>query len=244
MRALITRPREDAEPVARALAGRGFSVMIEPLLEILRDDNAPLPPLDGLQGVLATSANGVRAFAARTERRDLPVWAVGEATAREATTLGFEAVEAAGGDVTALAALVTETLDPAAGPLLHVAGAQVAGDLSGLLVAAGFKVERAVLYNAQAAGRLSPQLLDALDRNAIDIALFFSPRTAAGFVFLAHAAGRADACRNVTAYGLSRACAVMLSRITWRRLRAAAVPTQESLLAAIDEDAPLLAGRA
>lgn len=240
MRALVTRPREDAESVARALAQRQFAVMIEPLIEIVQRADVAVPPLDGVQGLLATSANGVRAFALRSARRDLPVWAVGDATSREATTLGFRTVISAGGDVAALAALVRERADPAAGRLLHVAGSQVAGDLRGSLAAAGFAIDRVVLYEARPAGAFSPTLLAALDARNLDVALFFSARTAGGFVVLAQAAGRADACRAVAAYALSPGVAAMLGRTMWRRLRVAREPTQDSLLAALDDDMRLL----
>ena len=49
--------------------------------------------LDGVQALIATSANGVRAFAARDPRRSLPVCAVGDATARAASDAGFADVE-------------------------------------------------------------------------------------------------------------------------------------------------------
>jgi len=83
MRVLITRPREDAAPLAARLAAKGIDSLIEPLLLIHLLPGAPLD-LAGLQGLLVTSANGVRAFAARQPDRDIPVYAVGDASARAA----------------------------------------------------------------------------------------------------------------------------------------------------------------
>lgn len=104
-RILVTRPRDDAEALAAELDQRGFPVMIQPMLEIRMLEGPPLD-LDGVQALLFTSANGVRATAARTKARDLPALAVGDATARAARDEGFIQVESAHGDVESLARLV------------------------------------------------------------------------------------------------------------------------------------------
>jgi uroporphyrinogen-III synthase len=135
-RALITRPRDDAAELADALRQRGVEVAIEPLLVVEPIPDAAID-IVGVQALLLTSANGARAFARLSERRDLPVFAVGDATAATARGLGFATVESAGGDVRDLARLVKDRLDPAGGPLFHAAGSAVAGDLSGLLAETG-----------------------------------------------------------------------------------------------------------
>ena len=114
LRVLLTRPRADSEELASILSRRGYDCIVEPLLSV-DDTAAPAPDLRGVQAFLVTSANGARALAAATERRDLPVFAVGDATARAADEAGFRAIENAAGDVDALADLVKERLDPGAG---------------------------------------------------------------------------------------------------------------------------------
>jgi uroporphyrinogen-III synthase len=234
-RALVTRPREDVTGIARALEARGFAVQVEPLLEITLRREVALP-LAGVQGILATSANGVRALAANFDQRRLPVWAVGDATASCAADLGFRQVESADGDVESLARLVAGRVDPRHGALLHAAGSAVAGDLAGRLAAQGIEVRRVVLYDATAVTALSPALVGALEAASLDLALFFSPRTAATFVTLARAMDLGDALGVVTAYALSPAAAAELAALPWRRVRIAARPDQDALLAAIDAD--------
>ncbi len=165
MRLLVTRPIEDAEPLAAALGQLGHEAVLEPLMSITDVDVAAGGPdldMDGAQALLITSANGIRAFARRTSRRDIAVYAVGDASGRAAQDLGFAEVRSAAGDVDALAALVRDELDPGAGTLLHIAGTHIAGDLSGLLEAAGFVVHRQVLYQASAAEILCPVSVDEL----------------------------------------------------------------------------------
>ncbi|MGE5478583.1 MAG: uroporphyrinogen-III synthase [Bacteroidales bacterium] len=237
--ALVTRPREDSEGVSRELRARGLSVAVEPLLDIHYLD-VPVDA-DGVQGILATSANGVRALARVLPDRSLPVWAVGDASARMARELGYAQVESAGGDVTTLAALVKDRCDPVKGAFLHAAGSVTAGDLAGQLGAAGFDVRRVVLYEARPAQAVSAELAAALAAGGLNLALFFSPRTAATFATLVRAAGLADATATLTAYALSPAVARELAALPWAAVRVAAAPTQAALLAALEED--LAAGR-
>ncbi|CUW37769.1 Uroporphyrinogen-III synthase [Magnetospirillum sp. XM-1] len=235
MRALVTRPKEDSEGVARALAQRGLEVMVEPLLDIAPVEGAAIDTA-GAQGILVTSANGIRALARLYPGRELPVWAVGDASARAAREMGFSQVESADGDVDTLAELVAARVEPAAGALLHAAGTVVAGDLSGRLSALGYEVRRQILYQAVTATRLSPALLDALGAGGLDLALFFSPRTARTFATLATQAGVQGSLAAIAAYGLSANVSAELAPLPWRVLRQASEPTQAALLAAIDDD--------
>ena len=158
-----------------------------------------------MQAILFTSANGARAFAELSPRRDIGVLAVGDATASAARGLGFTAVESAGGDVQALARLVKQRLKPAGGPLFHAAGSAVAGDLAEILAADGFDLRRRMLYELAAATALSPETIAALKQGRIDLVLLFSPRTAVSFAELARAAA-VDASK-LTALCLSPAVA-------------------------------------
>ena len=234
--ALITRPEEDARPLAEALAARGVATVIEPLLAI-----RPLPEaasdlakdLAGVQALLFTSANGARAFAELSPRRDIGVLAVGDATASAARGLGFTAVESAGGDVQGLARLVKQRLKPAGGPLLHAAGSAVAGDLAETLAADGFDLRRRMLYESATATALSPETIAALKQGRIDLVLLFSPRTAVTFAELARAAA-VDA-SELTALCLSPAVATAVSGLAWKKVEVAEKPDLASLLALVDK---------
>lgn len=237
MKALVTRPREDAAGLTAALLARGIEPLLEPLLAIELAPDAPATlaaALPGAQAALFTSANGVRAFARISPRRDLPAFAVGDATARAAQAAGFARVESAGGDVHALAALAARRFDPAAGALIHAAASAVAGDLAGDLARAGFTVRRLRLYEAVAATRLTAESRDAIAAGAVSVAIFFSPRTAETFVTLAYAAGIEGRAASIAAIVLSPAVAAAFGPLRWRRIETAAAPNEPALLAALD----------
>jgi len=230
MRLIVTRPRPDSEALTERLVAMGHQVLIEPMLSIRALPDAPLD-LDGAAAVLLTSANGARALAERTSRRDLSVLAVSDATATAARDLGFTDVAAAGGDVVALAALVRQRLRPGDGVLVHVAGSAVAGDLAGDLGADGYQLRRAVLYEAETSRRLSASCRADLRAGDIDGILFFSPRSAATFVKLLQRDDLVDICRAVELYGLSRAVADAAVNVPWKGQHIAAMPRQDDLLA-------------
>lgn len=233
MRALVTRPREEGESLAAALAARAVGAIIEPMMQV-HFHPAPPPDLVGVQAVLCSSANGVRALARLTEERGLPLFAVGDATALRARAEGFLRVESAGGTVVDLARLAAQKLRPQNGPLLHIAGETVAGDLAGALRAEGFAIERQVLYEARPVDMLSDATVGALRAGVVDFALFFSPRTAAIFAGLAGKVAVAECCRRITALSISAAADAPLSELFWADRKIAETPSQAGLLALLD----------
>jgi uroporphyrinogen-III synthase/predicted nucleic acid-binding Zn-ribbon protein len=228
LRALITRPEEDAAPLAAALNQRGIETTIESLLSIRTLTDAELD-LSGVQAILFTSANGVRAFtelaAAKGAAgwREIPALAVGDATARTARAAGFAQVGSAGGNVESLAELVSAKLDPQKGPLFHAAGSAVAGDLAGLLGGRGFELRRAMIYEARPAESLSSGTLDALRAGA--------------FAALTQAAGdkAVDGCRRAAALCLSPAVASAISALPFRTLETADHPDLPSMLQLVEK---------
>ncbi len=229
MRVVVTRPGEDGAALAEILGAKGIETVLEPLLTIKQHDGAPID-LDGIQAILVTSANGVRALARRTDNRQLPVFAVGDATATTARSSGFTRVHSASGDVVALADLVKDLLKTEDGALLHVAGTEIAGDLAAMVGNAGFNCRREVLYEAEKARTLSASLTAAIKENQIDAVLLYSPRSADTFVQLLRKARIVRSCRSMIAVCLSQAVADKVQELGWKEILIAAHPTQDALL--------------
>ena len=232
MQALVTRPREEAEALAAALAARGIGALVEPMMEI--SFLAGAIDLAGAQAVLCTSANGVRALARASGERAMPLLAVGDATAARARAAGFADVASAGGDAADLARLAAMRLFPRNGRLVHVCGSMAAGDLAGALRSRGFAVERRVLYEARPVAALSAAAFGALQARQIDFALFFSPRTAAIFTRLAEAVGVVPHCAAIAALSISAAADRRLAELPWRERHVARRPEQSALLDLLD----------
>jgi len=232
MRVLITRPEREATTLATALSQRGHAAVIAPLfrLAVLHPPDDFAAALAACQAVLLTSANGARALAEASEQRSTPIFAVGDTTAATAEGLGFTSVTSASGDGAALGELVRQRLDPKAGPLVHVSGVDVAGEIA----PEGFEVRRFALYEAREAEALPDSARAALGARALDAATFFSPRASALFARLVSEAGLADACRSVAAVAISPAAAEPLSALPFKSVVAAPRPTRQAVLDEID----------
>jgi len=229
MRLLVTRPADDAEAFGALLSKRGHVPVIAPVLEV-HVLAGPELPLGGVQALLATSANGVRAFAARTQRRDLAIYAVGPQTAAAGRKAGFLRVVSADGDWAALVETVARTAVPGNGVLLHAAGAETAGRVKEALQARGFRVETKILYEARPATRLPAAAEENLRNATLDGVLLFSPRSAATFARLAGEAGLLEQCAPLAAYCISAATAEALAPLRFARVSIAAAPNQDAIL--------------
>ena len=231
MRVLLTRPLEDAEAFAARLCEAGHGVLIAPLLSVHFPDGPPLA-LDGVEGLVATSANGVRALARRTRRRDIPLYAVGPQTADASRQAGFTQVESADGDVAALAQAMPRWAGPG-GMLLHATSAEGEGRLASLLAAKGYVVQSVILYDVVASTQLPDNVVQALTDCSLDAAFFFSPRSARVFTECIAKAGLAGACANLTALCISEATASELTPLGFKACRIAQKPNQDALLACL-----------
>jgi uroporphyrinogen-III synthase len=234
MRLLVTRPEPDASRQADKLRTMGHQSVLAPLLTIEIIPGVALH-LDGAQALIVTSRNVLRAMAVRPEliaARDLPLYAVGDATARLAAEFGFRQIVTGPGTGEQLADLIARELDPGNGMLLHLAGGMLAFDLKSALEAKGYTVRQPVLYSAVPAKTLPPEALALLREGRLDGAIFMSPRTAAIFAGLVAAEGAVTQASRLRCYCLSQAVADALAPLG-AKVAVAPRPSEEELLALI-----------
>ena len=138
---LITRPEPGAGETAASVTALGLRPVIAPLLAI-RVLSPNLPPPERLRAVLVTSGNAVAALP--TGYRNVPLLAVGDATAARARDAGFGHVLSADGDARALAVLAAGTCEARGLPLLVASGRGQGHELAADLRGRGFRVMRRV----------------------------------------------------------------------------------------------------
>lgn len=168
----ITRAQPGAEATAARVAALGLTPIVDPLLEV-----APIAAMIDVTGVAAlafTSANGIQAFSKLSDKRGLPVFTVGGATASAAREAGFAGITSADGDVEDLARLIVEA---APGPVLWAGARQPAGDLVAALREAGLDARGVAVYETLQRAP-SKATLDLLDGPLT--VLLHSPRAARG----------------------------------------------------------------
>lgn len=157
MRVWVTRAEPGASRTAERLRALGHEPVVEPVLEV-RPLEADLD-LHGIAAFAFSSINGVEAFAARSSERDLPVFAVGDATAEAARAAGFGRVASAAGDVVALGELIGREL-PHGSVVLHPGAREPAGDLAAA-VGPGVTVRAVAVYET-IARKAAPSTVDAV----------------------------------------------------------------------------------
>lgn len=241
MHILLTRPKDDIPAMKHKLVEQGFTVSACPMLDINimpveEGDTSTAQKIATAQAYLFTSANGVRAASHHglTKNPNLPVFAVGPATADACRIAGFKKVTEAGGDVQSLVGIIKATdIAEVSGSLVHISGRDHAGNLVQQLCDAGYEATSLVLYRAETISAFPDDISTLLASGEIDAVMFYSSRTATHFVTLT---GRAGIKMSITAYCLSDAVAQILKRAGVEDIKVAANTTEDSMLNLLTEN--------
>jgi uroporphyrinogen-III synthase len=230
MRIWVTRAAPQAEATGLRLRRLGHAPLIAPLLEV-RPIRDPKPELKGVGALAFTSRHGVAAFAGMSKVRGLPVFTVGDATARAAREAGFATVRSARGDVESLASLISASSD-FSGELLHPSAREPAGDLVGALAAQGVKARRHAVYATEP---VEPHLAAAAALKAepieLDAVLVHSPKAARRLADLDLVTRVAH---ELEVFCISDAAAEPLRGLNFRRIAVATAPDERALLDLIE----------
>lgn len=186
MRVLVTRNAEQAGGTAAKLTEQGHEAEILPLAEIRGlPEEIPAGPFDA---IVFTSGHAPRLLVKRLALGEagedllrLPVWCVGEATARAAREAGFSSVHEGAGDAQRMAEQLAEAL-PIESRLLYPCGRDIAFDMAAAL--APRRTEPVAIYEAVLCDSDKPALTAALERCQEGAALLYSERTASHFIEL------------------------------------------------------------
>jgi len=208
----------------------GHEALLAPLLAVQFFEGAPLD-LAGVQAILVTSANGVRALARHTSNRDIAIFAVGPQSAEAAEREGFVRARTADGDAMALAAATANWADPRDGLLLHAAGEEASDALCEKLRTQGFAVKRQTLYRMEKVEQLPGDAAQAIRHGDVQAALFFSPLSAGLFADCVKKSGIST--DRLTAICISPSTAGSLKDLSFAEIRIAAEPNQAALLACL-----------
>lgn len=214
----------------------GHEAILSPLMTMRFE---PIPDLGTgiVQALILTSRNAVRALARGPLPEgllELPVFAVGKNTARDARDFGFHGVMEGPGTAKDLVDVVAGHADPEGGRLVHLAGYKLAFDLDGALRAKGFEVDVVRCYEARAAESLTPEAEAALRAGHLDAVLLMSPESSRTYVRLVEAAGLSEAAKEVACACISESTAAALVGIGARRVQVSTQPRSEEVLALIN----------
>lgn len=229
---LVTRPEADAAETAARLSALGIEPVPCPLLTF-NSLSASLPKPDGLSAIVLTSTNALKALEAQDKLAPylhLPVFTVGDRTARAASAAGFSQVRSAGGTAEDLVGMLkTAQLN---GPLFYPSGEHLSLDLARALAPAGLLVFTAPVYAMQAALGLPTGLVEDIEQEVIAGGLFYSRRTSEIFCAIAESALSPAAKRRFTAFCLSENVATPFVSAHFPRIALADHPSEDAMMAA------------
>lgn len=230
MPVIVTRTQPGNARTVKSVRARRFRAIACPVAQVVRS-RAVFPP-DGADALALTSANALQAVRDTGPLLHLPVFAVGEGTAQAARDAGFPHVTSADGDAEALARLIARTL-PAGRHILHLSGEDRAGDLGGMLDVLGFTATTRTVYRTRLARGLTARARTALAQGPA-IVLIHSARGAERFLALVDAAELSPVLARLAFITISdRAAVPLVNRVL--PVQVAAEPTEQGLLAALDE---------
>lgn len=236
MRVLVTRPEVAGRRTAQRLKDMGHEPVSFPLFEAHHLDlsSADFPSsLPG--GLVFTSAEAVRALdkvpAIADRFGDIPVFAVGKATARAACGAGFRTIKVASGYGADLAALIKTNHRASSAPLLYFAGEPRSPSLEEGLEEAGIPVHVALTYRMEPVAHSTSRLEAALADDPI--ILLYSREAARRFL---HLLGNRKASGRLRFVCLSPAIAATLPSDQGHEIRTAPEPTEESLLSLLQDN--------
>lgn len=228
---LITRPEADAKEIAALIEDKNYQVVCEPFLEVVYHETE-LPDLSSYGALVFTSANAVRAFCHNSAERNLAVFAVGDYTALEARAAGFEKIANASGNIDDLAKLLAQA--PSDKPYLYIRGEHISKKLE--ITNANIAIEEAVLYHTEKKREISDHSLSLLVEGAFSHILFFSRRTAEGFIDIAQGQeGLSEGLKSSKALCLGTSMVECLTVLPWADVQVAGHPTRQGMLALLDD---------
>jgi len=232
LRVLVTRAEVNATRSAARLRALGHEVVVCPLTQIVAVQ-ATLPAGPFL-AALATSAQAPRLLSDDIfgQVADVPLYAVGEQTARAARDRGFTSVLAARGDAHALAALVERTLPPPS-DVLYLAGEDRKRDLEAILTLAGYNIWVLTVYEALEVAPLSSEQIGRMRPDRLDAVLHYSRRSAEIYCRLIEVAGLRESAMRLRHMCLSDDVAQPLRQLAARDIRVAVRPDEDHLLAGL-----------
>ena len=220
----VTRTAPYNKLTERRVRGAGRHPLLAPALRVVPIVSARVVAVPN--ALVFTSLQGVRTHRFFPGLASLPVFAVGDRSARFARLRGYRRVFSAEGDVGDLHKLIRATM-PAGSEILHLSAAQPAGDLLAMLRDDGFIARRQCVYEAVEANAQDLEWV-AGRLHEIDTILVHSPR--AGRLVASWLQEQKDGWRG-TVVCISAAAAAAFSVLPAVSVAVASMPNESELMA-------------
>lgn len=211
---LLTRPEEDSQELKAKLI---VPAILSPLLKVKQTVKKVALPA-GVTDLIVTSARVFEMVSNIKSMVAIPVWCVGEATANAAKSVGFETIFQVNRSAQEILERIVHECSRDTSHFAHICGSVVHVDLADALTKLGFKADKLIVYETEAAQGLTSEAEAIMQAGLIQQIPFFSLRTAEVFIELAKKSEWADQLPHVTALAHSEAIARTLRQLSWKEI--------------------------
>ena len=212
---LITRPITAAKHILSRIKGLGLKAKHYPLLEIKPE---PFTLNSDYDYILISSSNALYALGTVSKK---PAIVIGQKTAARVEQIGFN-VEHIFTDSYEIIQKITGKIIKDA-RILYLSGNHISSDLDLKLKVMGYTLTRIVVYKSIAKTELPESILEA-----VDIIVFYSPRTAEIFASLNH-----SDLTDIIAICISSKTAQKLKGCNFKEIAVANAPNEEEIIKSI-----------
>lgn len=221
---LITRPQPEGHKLEELL-GKDPKVpaFCEPMLNIVPQKKQLILEAEGQNKVTDLMVTSCRVFEILENWQDyldIPLWCVGDVTARKAKLMGFKLVHCANRSAQDLLEMIVKETGQKKDQyhFRHVCGDTLHLDLSEALSRLGYRADKDVVYTTQASKDLSKKFMSLWNKGSFIVAPFFSQRTTEIFVNLIKKHKLQKQCASVHALAHSDAVLKQLQELQWARV--------------------------
>ena len=172
---LITRPLQESLVFSRQVhkLNNSISTICAPLFEI--ESIEVKKDLSDVTSLIVTSSNAIRSLKQSQVSFKGPIFCVGDSTALVAKKEGFYSISL-GRDSSQLLTLIQKTISNEIEKLVYFRGEEVVADLTGLLRNQNYNIDEVICYR-KSSKKLPHKIIEAINRNTIVGATFFSKQT-------------------------------------------------------------------
>jgi len=211
---LLTRPEAQNHEITPEIEAMGYQVISEPMLEIAKLAQDPLKHQEG-RGYIFSSVRAVENFDdIDSDILMAPVLVVGEKTAEALKKRRFQNIQHVAPSAKQLQSHIDQTIQQLGHEWVYVSGR----DISHNFTIGENEISRYLVYSAEFTKNFTENLLSSLHNGTIDIALFYSVRTAENFINLIKHCAIQEKCASIHVICISARTAEALKDVQWKRL--------------------------
>lgn len=201
----------------------------EPLIRVKYLKVIDPKSLNNIQAIFVTSQHALPAFK-EGSLKNIPIFTVGDQTAKKAYELGFKHIFSSNGDAQNLKNLLMNNCSPEKGPLFYPRGVNIRWDLKKELEEVNFCTYEEIVYDAIPTSKFLPETIENLKNGEISDVFLFSPRSAEIFMNHMEFLNLKKILKNLRVFCLSPNISCHFMKAEWRKVYVAQEPTLKSLI--------------